>query len=375
MITTAHEIVIANSKKLEFISDNSIALVVTSPPYPMIEMWDDSFKSQNPDIGNAIKNCKGPEAFELMHRELDNVWNEVYRVLIDGGIACINIGDATRKIGDKFQLYSNHSRILSYCFKIGFDTLPVILWRKQTNAPNKFMGSGMLPAGAYVTLEHEYVLILRKKGKRNFKTDEEKLNRQQSAYFWEERNNWFSDIWDFKGIKQNINHQDIRARSAAFPFELAYRLINMYSVKGDIVLDPFLGTGTSMYAAMASCRSSIGVEIESSFEDFINSQVCKVVSILNDYIQERLKKHLDFIEEYNKIKGSLKYINSFHKFPVMTSQEVKLLISFLEKIEKKDEHTFFITYTEEPTLHKPSITGIDTITNEIEEDQQLKLTF
>jgi DNA modification methylase len=374
MITTTHEIVIANSNNLEFVPKNSIALVVTSPPYPMIEMWDDSFKLQNPEIGKAIEDYNGPEAFELMHRELDNVWNELYRVLIDGGIACINIGDATRKIGNKFQLYSNNSRIISYCFKIGFDTLPVILWRKQTNAPNKFMGSGMLPAGAYVTLEHEYVLILRKKGKRNFRTDEEKRNRHQSAYFWEERNNWFSDIWDFKGIKQNINHQDVRTRSAAFPFELAYRLINMYSVRGDKILDPFLGTGTTMYAAIASCRNSIGVEIESSFEGLIKAQAHKVVSVLNDYIQERLKKHLDFVDDYNNIKGPLKYTNIHHKFPVMTSQEVNMLVNFVEKIEKKDERTFFITYLEQPTFQKPYFSELKDLAGEIE-DQQLKLTF
>ena len=61
------------------------------------------------------------------------------------------------KVGGDFCLYPNHARVLNYLLKIGFSALPDILWRKQTNAPNKFMGSGMLPAGAYVTLEHEYI--------------------------------------------------------------------------------------------------------------------------------------------------------------------------------------------------------------------------
>ena len=104
----------------------------------------------------------------------------------------------------------------------------------------------MYPGGAYVTLEHEYILILRKNGKRKFTTQPEKQNRRESAYFWEERNIWFSDIWDLKGIRQDIQQKDIRTRSAAFPFELAYRLINMYSVFGDTILDPFLGTGTTI---------------------------------------------------------------------------------------------------------------------------------
>ena len=180
--------------------------MVTSPPYPMIEMWDEIFSKQNPTIGEALKDENGNKSFELMNKELDKVWKEVFRVLIDGGFACINIGNATRKIGEEFKLYSNHSRILEYCINLGFSSLPEILWRKQTNAPNKFMGSGMLPAGAYVTLEHEHILVLRKGNKRNFKTPEEKLRRQKSAFFWEERNLWFSDVWeDLKGTNKTIS--------------------------------------------------------------------------------------------------------------------------------------------------------------------------
>ena len=132
-------------------SNESIDLVVTSPPYPMIEMWDQIFTSQNEKIGRALNKKDGPTAFELMHQELDKVWDELYRVLKVGGIACINIGDATRTINSHFALYTNHSRIQTYMQKLGFSALPAILWRKQTNAPNKFMGSGMMPPGAYVT--------------------------------------------------------------------------------------------------------------------------------------------------------------------------------------------------------------------------------
>src|SRR5690606_1592163 len=138
--------------------------------------------------------------------------------------------------------------------RLGFANMPNILWRKQTNAPNKFMGSGMLPAGAYVTLEHEWILVFRKAGKRTFRSEAEKKLRRESAFFWEERNTWFSDLWDLKGVKQKITNSGSRDRSAAYPFELPYRLINMYSVKGDIVLDPFLGTGTTALAAMATER-------------------------------------------------------------------------------------------------------------------------
>ena len=103
-------------------------------------------------------------AFELMHAELDKVWDECFRVLKSGGFLCINIGEATRTVGNEFRLYNNSSRIVSHCTGLGMVNLPNILWRKQTNAPNKFMGSGMLPCGAYVTLEHEWILIFRKGG-------------------------------------------------------------------------------------------------------------------------------------------------------------------------------------------------------------------
>ena len=105
---------------------------------------------------------------------------------------------------------------------MGFTNLPEIIWRKPTNSPNKFMGSGMLPAGAYVTLEHEFILIFRKGGKRIFKSDAEKLKRQQSAFFWEERNVWFSDLWTLTGTNQKLNNKNSRERSAAYPFDLAY---------------------------------------------------------------------------------------------------------------------------------------------------------
>ena len=133
---TTHLIYFKNSTDLKEIPDKTVDLMVTSPPYPMIEMWDGIFSQQNPAIRKALGKKDGNEAFELMHRELDKVWKETLRVLKKGGFACINIGDATRKIDKEFKLYANHSRTLEYCLSLGFSALPEILWRKQTNAPN-----------------------------------------------------------------------------------------------------------------------------------------------------------------------------------------------------------------------------------------------
>ena len=186
-----HRIVVGDARGMDDLADESVDLVVTSPPYPMIEMWDDTFRQMSADVREALDEGWGWAAFEAMHLELDRVWLECFRLLRPGGIACINIGDATRTLGGEFQLFPNHARILQAACALGFTTLPDILWRKPTNAPNKFLGSGMLPAGAYVTYEHEYVLVLRKGAKREFRTDAERIARRRSAFFWEERNAWF----------------------------------------------------------------------------------------------------------------------------------------------------------------------------------------
>ena len=191
---TSHKILCLDSRKLAKINDQTVDLVVTSPPYPMIEIWDEVFGLMDSKISSLI-NENPKEAFERMHKFLDKVWSECDRVLKPNGFVCINIGDATRTINENFAMYSNHSRIIDFFESKGYYTLPDILWRKQSNAPNKFMGSGMLPAGAYVTYEHEYVLIFRKGSKRVFNKKEAE-NRRDSAYFWEERNVWFSDLWE-----------------------------------------------------------------------------------------------------------------------------------------------------------------------------------
>ena len=346
---TIHKIFFQDARDLKEIASESVDLVVTSPPYPMISMWDNMFGTQNPQIQKALTRGDGRQAYELMHTILDSVWTEVYRVLRTGRFACINIGDATRKIRDDFCLYPNHARILNYLLDLGFSALPDILWRKQTNAPNKFMGSGMLPAGAYVTLEHEYILIVRKGSKREFKTEDEKRNRRESALFWEERNIWYSDIWtDIKGTEQKLSDTSSRLRSAAFPFDLAYRLINMYSVKGDVVLDPFLGTGTTIAAAMTSGRNSIGVEIDGSFQGAICPIARHIVDFSNDYLHARLTSHFEFVEYRIQNSEPLKYTNRHYGCPVVTSQEQFILLNSLKGIQARGDNVFEAVYSMTP---------------------------
>lgn len=258
---TKHLLVIGNSQSLEEIKDRNIPihLIVTSPPYPMIAMWDKQFSELSAN------------SYEKMHDLLTKVWKQCYDVLVDGGLMCINIGDATRKIdGDGFRLYPNHAKITEHCGKIGFTTLPYILWKKPTNKPNAFLGSGFLPPNAYVTLDCEYILIFRKGNLRKFDEDG-KQKRRDSTYTKEERDKWFSQIWDdIKGAKQN--RSGIERRTAAYPEELVRRLIRMFSIKGETVLDPFVGTGTTMKVAREFGRNSIGYEIDNKFANFITQK-------------------------------------------------------------------------------------------------------
>lgn len=160
-----------------------------------------------------------------------------------------------------------------------------------------------------------------------------------------------------KGVNQELNDKKIRKRSAAYPFELAYRLINMFSVKGDVILDPFLGTGTTMVAAMASARNSIGIEIDPKFKDIVLSKFKDVVEFSNEYIKNRIDRHLDFVDERTKTNGKLKYRSKEYGFPVMTKQEVEINFHYLGKIKQIKDNCFEVTYTNlsQEELAKPSL--------------------
>ena len=342
---TQHQIYFQNSKNMQAIPAGTVDLVVTSPPYPMIEMWDSMFAAQNAEIDHALQDEDGLKAFEMMHRELDAVWQEVWRILKPGGTLCVNVGDAARTINQRFMLYPNHARMLNRLLNLGFQPLPAILWRKQTNAPNKFMGSGMLPPGAYVTLEHEYILILRKGSKRAFKTEAERCNRRTSAFFWEERNAWFSDVWtDIKGAAQHLGDRGARQRSAAFPFDVPYRLINMFSVKGDLVVDPFLGIGTTMWAAVTAARNSVGYEIENGLRSEIHASIDQLIPYANARINQRIKTHVAYANQTQRSKNQLKYTNQPYQFPVKTRQETDIFINPLLSIQMNGDMGFDVTY-------------------------------
>ncbi len=340
-IMTSHTILCADARQPSGIRSGSVNLVVTSPPYPMIKMWDEIFTTMDPAIGQALADGAAAAAFRLMHAQLEAVWRECDRVLAPGGFICINVGDATRTIEDDFQLFSNHSAIISFFMQLGYHVLPDIIWRKPTNAPNKFMGSGMYPAGAYVTYEHEYILIFRKGGKRKFSEDE-KILRRQSAYFWEERNVWFSDLWQIRGASQVLKKG--RERSAAFPLEIPYRLINMYSLQGDLVLDPFSGLATTTQAALAAQRNSIAIDIDPSLQLQARQLISSGWIALNQLPLARLKNHQDFLAGLDPEKLAACYENTAHRFLVRTRQEKDLVIRQIKNVSEQLDG-FYCSYS------------------------------
>jgi site-specific DNA-methyltransferase (cytosine-N4-specific) len=248
---------LSDARSMAPVATGEVALVVTSPPYPMIAMWDDLFAGA------------GARTFEAMHAWLDGVWAEVARVLAPGGLACVVVGDALRSVNGDFQLFANHARVIQGFEEQGLTALPYILWKKPTNRPNAFLGSGFLPPNAYVTLDCEFILIFRKGGLRRFPPGDE--GRRASTYTKADRDVWFSQLWALRGSPQVRG--GLARRTASFPPEIPRRLISMFSVRGDLVLDPFVGTGTTLAQALRLDRRAVGFELDRSMREEIRGQV------------------------------------------------------------------------------------------------------
>ncbi len=335
-LETEHRVVVGDSRRLDALGDDSVELVVTSPPYPLVEMWDGVFADLNPAVADALGRGDGPAAFEAMHAVLDEVWSELARVLVDGGIACVNVGDATRTLDGTFRVYQNHSRIVDALEARGFDPLPEVLWRKPSNSAAKFMGSGMVPPNAYVTLEHEYVLVFRN-GSQSRQFEPGAGRRYEAAYFWEERNRWFSDVWtDIRGELQALPGGDLRDRSAAFPLEVPYRLVNMYSAYGDTVLDPFWGTGTTSLGALVAGRNSVGYERDGEFAAVFDERVADVPALSRDVVETRLADHRSFVADRREAGDGFEYTAEHYDVPVTTKQERSIRLYAVDDVEPTD---------------------------------------
>ncbi len=253
-IPTQHRLVQGDARKLAFIEDSSVHLVVTSPPYWTLKKYRD----HQDQLGEV-------EDYERFLRELDKVWKHCYRVLVPGGRLICVVGDvclSRRKNSGRHTVVPLHASIQEHCRKIGFDNLAPIIWYKIANAVFEASGNGggflgkPYEPNAVIKNDIEFILMERKPGGYRKPTV---ASRVLSVISDENHKKWFQSIWS------GLTGASTRNHPAPFPKELAERLVRMFSFVGDTVLDPFMGTGTTTVAAANWGRNSIGVEIDPNY--------------------------------------------------------------------------------------------------------------
>jgi len=254
---TTHKIINGDCRQMDQVEGKSIHLIVTSPPY-----W------QLKDYGN--ENQIGfNDSYESYINNLNLVWSECFRVLHDGCRLCINIGDqfARSVYYGRYKVIPIHSEIIKFCEVIGFDFMGKIIWQKATTMNTtggaSIMGSFPYPRNGIVKLDYEYILLFKKQGNAPKPTESQKDNSKLTNKEW---NLYFNGHWNFSGAKQE-------GHLAMFPEELPQRLIKMFSFENEIILDPFMGSGTTALVARKLNRNSIGYEINPDFIPIIEKKI------------------------------------------------------------------------------------------------------
>jgi DNA modification methylase len=261
---TEHTLNLGDARRLDWLPDGSVHLVVTSPPYFNLKKYNDH-PGQLGDLNDYAR----------FHDELDRVWAHCFRVLVPGGRLIVNVGDvcvARRANGGRHHVFPLHADISVRCREIGFDYLTPILWNKISNAVFEasgngggFLGKPYEPNGI-IKNDVEYVLMFRKHGKYRSPTEDQ---RASSRLTKEEQSAWFRPVWT------DLTGASTKDHPAPFPVEFAYRLIRMFSFTGDTVLDPFGGTGTVTIAAMKADRNSVCNELDPSYLRMADKRIRK----------------------------------------------------------------------------------------------------
>ncbi|NPB03120.1 MAG: site-specific DNA-methyltransferase [Thermotogae bacterium] len=230
-----------SSENMEELPDNSIHLMVTSPPYNVGKEYD--------------KNLSFSEYRSFLRR----VWREVHRVLVPGGRVCINVANLGRK-----PYIPLHAFIIQDMLEIGFLMRGEIIWDKGTSAGSSTAwGSWMSAKNPTLRDTHEYILVFSKDtfGRENPYNRESTISREEFLEFTK-------SVWRFPAVSaKKIGHP------APFPEELPYRCIQLYTFKGEIVLDPFMGSGQTAIAAMKTGRYYVGYEISREYVDLANRRI------------------------------------------------------------------------------------------------------
>jgi len=254
---TIHKIINGDSRKMNELRDRSVHLIITSPPY-----WQLKDYGTDNQIGFN-------DSYENYINNLNLVWSECYRVLHEGCRLCINIGDqfARSVYYGRYKVIPIHSEIIRFCETIGFDFMGQIIWQKattmNTTGGGAVMGSFPHPRNGIVKLDFEYILLFKKQGNAPKPTVEQKENSVMTNEEW---NTYFNGHWYFNGAKQDKH-------LAMFPEELPTRLIKMFSFPNEIILDPFLGSGTTSLVAKKLSRNSVGYEINPEYISIIKERI------------------------------------------------------------------------------------------------------
>ncbi len=294
---TVHKIVHGDSRQMNLLKDQSVQLIITSPPY-----W------QLKDYGSE-KQIGYNESYEQYINNLNLVWNECYRVLENGCRLCVNIGDqfARSVYYGRYKVIPIRTEIIKFCESIGFDYMGAIIWQKKTTTNTtggaSLMGSFPYPRNGILSIDYEFILLFKKLGTPSKPENELK---QESKMTKEEWKTYFSGHWNFSGARQD-------GHIAMFPEELPNRLIKMFSFKGDIVLDPFLGSGTTSLVAQKLQRNSVGYEINDEFVEFARKKLNVVQQSLDSPSFEFLKDEL-YIDPEEEIDKLPYRFTDFHKF-------------------------------------------------------------
>ncbi len=254
-IPTVHYLYHQDAREMA-LAPESVHLVVTSPPY-----W--TLKEYNRTDGQ-LGYLADYEGFLV---ELDKVWKCCLEALVPGGRLVCVVGDvclARRRNGGRHVVVPLHASIQEHCRALGFDNLATIIWHKIANARFEAEGNGASFLGkpyepnSIIKNDIEFILMQRKPG--GYRTPD-LAARILSVIPGENHRHWFQQVWT------GLTGASTRHHPAPFPLELAGRLIRMFSFVGDTVLDPFLGSGTTMLAAAQCGRNSIGIEVDADYLD------------------------------------------------------------------------------------------------------------